>query len=70
MLPVIQKDVVEKYKLMTKEDFLEYATLSQTLPGVIARNCAAFVGGNSAGTPGMLAAGAARGGESGFPSGQ
>lgn len=57
MLPVIQKDVVEKYKLMTKEDFLEYATLAQTLPGVIALNCAAFVGGSAAGTLGMLVAG-------------
>jgi chromate transporter len=57
MLPVIEKDVVEKYKLMPHEDFLEYATLSQTLPGVIALNCASFVGKSSAGTPGMLAAG-------------
>ena len=33
MLPVIQKDVVKKHSLMSKEDFLEYATLAQTLPG-------------------------------------
>ena len=57
MLPVIQKDVVEKYELMSEEDFLEYATLAQTLPGVIALNCAVFVGRRSARTPGMLAAG-------------
>ena len=57
MLPVIEKDVVEKYKLMPREDFLEYATLSQTLPGVIALNCASFVGKRAAGFWGMLAAG-------------
>ncbi len=57
MLPVIQKDVVEKYKLMPEDEFLESATLSQTLPGVIALNCAAFVGRRAAGFWGMLVAG-------------
>jgi len=57
MLPVIQRDVVDKYQLMSKEDFLEYATLSQTLPGVIALNCASFVGRQVGGTIGMLVAG-------------
>ena len=56
MLPAIEKDIVVKYGLLEKEDFLEYATLSQTLPGVIAVNCACFVGRRSAGVPGMLAA--------------
>ncbi len=56
MLPVIEKDVVEKYKLMERSDFLEYATLAQSLPGVIAINCAYFIGKRSAGIPGMLAA--------------
>lgn len=57
MLPVIQKDIVDKYKLLSKEDFLEYATLSQTLPGVVALNCASFVGKKAAGYWGMLVAG-------------
>jgi chromate transporter len=56
MLPVIEKDVVEKSKLMPREEFLEYATLAQTLPGVIAVNCASFVGRRTAGTLGMLIA--------------
>lgn len=56
MLPVIEKDVVEKNKLMPREEFLEYATLAQTLPGVIAVNCASFVGRRVAGTKGMLVA--------------
>lgn len=57
MLPVIEKDVVEKYQLMPREDFLEYATLAQTLPGVIALNCSCFVGRSAGGFFGMLAAG-------------
>jgi len=56
MLPVIEKDIVEKYKLLGREEFLEYATLSQTIPGVVAINCASFVGRRAAGTPGMLVA--------------
>ena len=56
MLPVIQKDIVEKYKLLEKDEFLEYATLSQALPGIIAINCASFVGRKAAGTIGMLVA--------------
>jgi len=57
MLPVIQKDIVEKYEMMPSEDFMEYATLAQTLPGVIALNCAAFVGKRAAGFLGMVIAG-------------
>ena len=57
MLPVIQRDVVEKYQLLGKDDFMEYASLSQSLPGVIALNCACFVGRHAAGAAGMLAAG-------------
>ncbi|HHU71429.1 MAG TPA: chromate transporter [Clostridiales bacterium] len=57
MLPVIQRDVVDKYKMMDKDEFLEYGTLSQTLPGVIALNCASFVGRRVGGTIGMLIAG-------------
>ena len=56
MLPVIEKDVVEKYRLLSRDEFIEYATLAQTMPGVIAVNCAGFVGRHTAGTPGMLAA--------------
>jgi chromate transporter len=56
MLPVIEKDVVDRYQLVPRADFMEYATLSQTLPGVIAINCASFVGRRSAGTLGMVVA--------------
>lgn len=57
MLPVIERDVVEKHQFMERDAFLESAILAQSLPGVIALNCAAFVGRHVAGTLGMLAAG-------------
>lgn len=56
MLPVIEKDIVEKYQFMSKDEFLEYATLAQTLPGIIAVNCACFVGKHVAGLLGELVA--------------
>ena len=57
MLPLIKKDIVEKHGLMSEDEFLEYASLSQTLPGGIVLNFAVFVGRQIAGTPGMLVAG-------------
>lgn len=56
MLPLIEKDVVDKYRLLSRQEFLEFATMAQTLPGVIAVNCAAFVGKKIAGVAGMMAA--------------
>lgn len=57
MLPLIQRAVTDKYQLMSKDDFIEYATLAQSLPGIIAINCACLVGRKTAGFPGMAAAG-------------
>ena len=57
MLPVIEKDIVEKYQMMSKDEFMEYATLAQSLPGVIALNCACFVGKHTVGFLGMVVAG-------------
>jgi chromate transporter len=57
MLPLIQKDVIDKYRMLDDETFLEYAALSQTLPGMIALNCAIFVGKSVGGVPGAVAAG-------------
>ena len=57
MLPLIQRDVVDKRHWMSEAEFIEYATLAQTLPGVIALNCACFIGRRAAGVVGMIAAG-------------
>ena len=57
IIPAIERDAVGKYKLLDKEEFMEYATLAQTMPGVIALNFATLVGRRAAGTLGMIAAG-------------
>ncbi len=57
IITVIERDMVVRHHLMTKDEFMEYATLSQSMPGVIALNCATLVGRHAAGTGGMLAAG-------------
>ncbi|MBS7577029.1 MULTISPECIES: chromate transporter [unclassified Enterococcus] len=54
MLPVLQRDLVESNQLIDEDDFLEYATLSQTLPGMIVLNFACFVGKKLAGWRGMF----------------
>ena len=56
MLPLIKRDVIDKYEMMDEKEFYEYITLSQTLPGVIALNAAVFVG-KTAGLPGAIFAG-------------
>ena len=57
MLPMLEVTLTEKNQLLSKEEFFEYATLAQTMPGIIAMNCAFFVGRHVAGIPGMLVAG-------------
>lgn len=57
MLPVVERELCGKYDLIDKESFYEYATLSQTFPGVIALTNACFVGKKINGVSGMLFAG-------------
>jgi chromate transporter len=57
MLPLIQKDVTERYQLLDEETFLDYAALSQTIPGIISLNCAVFVGKSVGGVSGAVMAG-------------
>jgi len=44
MLPMLQKEVVEKYGWATEEELLNYFAVGQCTPGVIAVNTATFVG--------------------------
>lgn len=44
MLPIIQKEVVEKRKWATEEDVMDYYAIGQCTPGVIAVNTATFIG--------------------------
>ena len=44
MLPMIQREVVEKRGWATEEEILNYYAIGQCTPGVIAVNTATFIG--------------------------
>ncbi|TCT14616.1 chromate transporter [Natranaerovirga pectinivora] len=44
MLPIIEKELIEKKKWCTDDEILESYSVAQSLPGVIASNTAVFVG--------------------------
>ena len=44
MLPLIQKEIVEKEKWATEEEIMNYYAIGQCTPGIIAVNTATFVG--------------------------
>lgn len=56
MLPVIEREVVEKKKWETSEALYDYYAVSQCTPGVIAINVATFVGYNKRKTLGGVVA--------------
>lgn len=55
MLPILQKEVVEKKNWNTEEEILDYYALSQCLPGIIMVNTLAFVGKKKKGKAGAVA---------------
>ena len=44
MLPMLEREVVEKHKWSTQEEILNYFAIGQCTPGIIAVNTATFVG--------------------------
>ncbi|WP_078711124.1 chromate transporter [Anaerorhabdus furcosa] len=44
MLPMIQKEVIEKHKWATEEEVMDYYAIGQCTPGIIAVNTATFIG--------------------------
>jgi chromate transporter len=54
MLPMLQKEVVEKNHWATEEELMDYYAIGQCTPGVIAVNTATFVGQKHRGTAGAL----------------
>ena len=54
MLPMLQAEVVDKYKWATEEELLDYYAVGQATPGVIAVNTATFVGYKNKGIIGAL----------------
>ena len=56
MLPMFQREIVEKRGWATEEEMTDYYAISQCTPGPIAVNTATFVGQKRCGVPGGIAA--------------
>ena len=56
MLPLIQREVVEKYKWATEDEVMDYYAVGQCTPGVIAVNVGTFIGYKRKGILGGIAA--------------
>lgn len=56
MIPVIENIFVRKHKILSHTDILDMVVMTQTVPGLIAVNCAVFVGNKVAGFLGAVIA--------------
>ncbi|MBQ5648287.1 MAG: chromate transporter [Alistipes sp.] len=56
MIPLMQREVIEKHKWINEKDFLDMLVLAQSTPGPIAVNTAVFVGYKTAGVLGAIMA--------------
>ena len=54
MIPLIEREVIERQKWIDKKDFLDMLVLAQSTPGPIAVNTAVFVGYKTAGISGAI----------------
>lgn len=54
MLPMLQKEVVDKHHWATEEELLDYYAIGQCIPGIIATNTATFIGHKHRGIPGAI----------------
>ena len=56
MLPMLQREVVEKRHWATEEELMDYYAIGQCTPGIIAVNTATFIGQKYRGTVGGIVA--------------
>ena len=56
MIPIIQREVVEKNKWIEEQDFLDVLAISQSAPGILAVNISIFLGYRLRGTKGSIVA--------------
>ena len=56
MLPVLKSEAVEKQKWLTEEELMNYYSIGQCTPGIIAVNAASFIGCKLRGLPGLISA--------------
>ncbi|MBQ2910923.1 MAG: chromate transporter, partial [Clostridia bacterium] len=56
MMPMLQKECVEKFHWCTEGDLMDYYALGQCTPGLIAVNTATFIGNKTKGILGAICA--------------
>ncbi len=54
MLPMLKREVVEKYGWSTEEELLDIYAIGQCTPGIIAVNTATYIGYQQKGVPGSI----------------
>lgn len=54
MLPMIQKEVIEKYQWASEDEVMDYYAIGQCTPGIVAVNTATFIGYKVAKVPGAI----------------
>ena len=55
MIPLMEKELVDRHQWLTSEEFMDIIALSQTMPGIFAANMAVHVGWRLRGLPGAVA---------------
>jgi len=55
ILPILQRDFVQKGKLLTNDEMLDYFAIAQTMPGIVAANISMLTGYKIKGIAGALA---------------
>ena len=56
MLPILQREVTDKYHWVTEEELVDYYAIGQCTPGIIAVNTATFIGQKQCGMAGGIMA--------------
>ncbi len=54
MIPLIESEVVDKHRWLTKEEFLDIIAIAQSCPGVFAINMSVFIGYKKRRLPGAI----------------
>ena len=54
MIPIIEREVVDRHQWLNKEEFLDLIAIAQSCPGVFAINMSVFIGYKMRRTPGAL----------------
>lgn len=54
MMPMMQRELIEKRKWITEEDLIDYYAVGQSTPGIVAVNVSTFVGFKQAGILGGI----------------